>query len=383
MTVDTSAPQYVYLRDNIYYYSRHIPVDLLSHYNSKRFVKSLRTKSARRAAQAAQSLTVKLDDYWLGLRLQSIDVPAAHLLRSQAIVNISSTLPDINEATELYLSTKGENKNNLFFSHTRRAISYVVDCLGSRPLDQYTGADAAKFRDHLKNKGLKTSSILRNFSIIKAVLNLAINELGLECKNAFTGVYIAQEQSNDKRKPIPLDGIRLIQTTCRELDDDIRHLVALISDTGLRLSEAAGLMIQDIVLVSPYPHVIVRPHQHRSLKTNASQRVVPLIGASLWAAERILKTATNKYCFPRYASSNQTNSNSASAAINKWLKTVAGQDAVIHGFRHSFRDRLRKEEAPSDLIDQLGGWSLQTVGQSYGNGYDLQTLNKWMVRLEL
>ena len=55
---------------------------------------------------------------------------------------------------------------------------------------------------------------------------------------------------------------------------------------------------------------------------------------------------------------------------------------VIHGFRHSFRDRLREVEAPNDLIDQLGGWSLQSVGQSYGNGYSLEVLSKWTSKLD-
>ena len=54
---------------------------------------------------------------------------------------------------------------------------------------------------------------------------------------------------------------------------------------------------------------------------------------------------------------------------------------VVHGFRHSFRDRLREVEAPSDLIDQLGGWSLQSVGQSYGNGYALENLSSWMEKI--
>ena len=48
------------------------------------------------------------------------------------------------------------------------------------------------------------------------------------------------------------------------------------------------------------------------------------------------------------------------------LKSVAGDEAVIHGLRHSFRDRLRAAEAPSELIDQLGGWSLQSVDSLMG-----------------
>ena len=72
---------------------------------------------------------------------------------------------------------------------------------------------------------------------------------------------------------------------------------------------------------------------------------------------------------------------SASAAINKWIKTVGGSNDVIHGLRHSFRDRLRAVEAPTDMIDQLGGWALKSVGQGYGDGYDLELLVKYLTRL--
>ena len=44
-----------------------------------------------------------------------------------------------------------------------------------------------------------------------------------------------------KRMPMPIDSIRLVQSECVKLDDDIRWLIALISDTGMRLAEAAGL----------------------------------------------------------------------------------------------------------------------------------------------
>ena len=33
------------------------------------------------------------------------------------------------------------------------------------------------------------------------------------------------------------------------------------------------------------------------------------------------------------------------------------------------RDRLRAVECPSDMIDQIGGWSTKGVGQNYGDGY--------------
>ena len=54
---------------------------------------------------------------------------------------------------------------------------------------------------------------------------------------------------------------------------------------------------------------------------------------------------------------------------------------VIHGFRHSLRDRLRAVECPSDIVNSIGGWHTAGVGQTYGNGYPLDVINKWMVMI--
>jgi integrase len=62
---------------------------------------------------------------------------------------------------------------------------------------------------------------------------------------------------------------------------------------------------------------------------------------------------------------------------------VAGSEATIHGLRHSFRDRLRAVETPVELIDQLGGWSIKTIGQGYGDGYNLKILSKWMDKIAI
>jgi hypothetical protein len=49
--------------------------------------------------------------------------------------------------------------------------------------------------------------------------------------------------------------------------------------------------------------------------------------------------------------------------------------------RHRFRDRLRAVEAPTDMIDQLGGGTLKSVGQGYGDGYGLALLVKYLFKM--
>jgi integrase len=278
----------------------------------------------------------------------------------------------LTEALELYLRLKGVNKGKVFRRGAERNIQSVVDVLSDRPLDEYSSSDAATYRDYLLKRGLTTNSVKRNFATIRSVINLAIQEHGLECRNAFSKVYLPDLDDAKKRKPIPIENIREIQKECMSIDDEARWLVALISDTGMRLSEAAGLSVDDIKLDCEIPHIDLKPHSWRGLKTRGSQRQIPLVGASLWAAKRVKETnAASPYAFPRYTSAKGTNANSASAAINKWLKPRVPDGCVIHSFRHSLRDRLRAVQCPSDMIDQIGGWSTAGVGQSYGEGYGL------------
>jgi len=43
--------------------------------------------------------------------------------------------------------------------------------------------------------------------------------------------------------------------------------------------------------------------------------------------------------------------------------------------------RVRAVQCPSDIIDQIGGWSSGGVGQSYGEEYGLDATKSWMDKL--
>ncbi len=191
------------------------------------------------------------------------------------------------------------------------------------------------------------------------------------------------EAESKRRVSIPVETIRQIQQSCMERDDDMRWLIALITDTGIRLGEAAGLQINDLKLDEEIPYVDIKPHPWRSLKTKGSQRQVPLVGASLWAAQRIEANASSCFAFPRYTDNSRCNANSASNALNKWLHSNFRNDIVIHGFRHAMRDRLRTVSCPSEMIDQIGGWSSGKVGEGYGEGFRLKQVSKALLSLRL
>ena len=99
----------------------------------------------------------------------------------------------------------------------------------------------------------------------------------------------------------------------------------------------------------------------------------------MWAAKRVLLSeSSSKYAFERYNQQANTSANSVSAALNKWLRQYVPEGCTFHSFRHSMRDRLRSVQCPSDIADQIGGWTTSGVGQGYGSGYPLEILHQWV-----
>ena len=284
--------------------------------------------------------------------------------------------PKLSEAMQLYLQLKGKGKAKTFQQAAVRNVGVVIEVIGDKPISEYTTIDAGKVRDAMIAKGLSVLSVKRTFITIKAIINLAIAEHGLDIRNPFSSIFMPEQQPR-KRVSIPVETIRSIQRACYTIDDDMRWLVALISDTGMRLAEAAGLHKDDLCLNEDVPYVDIRPHPWRSLKTKGSRRKVPLVGASLWAARRIRANASSCFAFPRYTDNHCCNANSASNALNKWLKANFHDGIVVHGFRHAMRDRLRAITCPSEIIDEIGGWVTAGVGHSYGEGYGLSNIGDW------
>ena len=388
-TKQSKLVPFTFVRKRIYYFSKRVPADLIHHYRYPRIVQSLRTRSASVARTRSLIEAARLDEYWSHLRLQNSDMLGKHLLLNAAdrvvssLDDVDAIGPTLGEALAMYLSLKGADKGKTFHAAATRACGYLIDVCGEKLLSNYTRIDAIAFRNALMARKLTGSTITRVFGSLRAVINFSISECGLEMQNPFSGIYLDRKAGVSERKSIPKETITIIQHECKEVDDEMRWLLLLLSDTGMRLAEGAGLVNEDFVLDADVPFVRIMPHPWRRLKTLSSAREVPLVNEALWAAHRILENTTpeSQFAFPRYNKTDQTNANSASAALNKWMKPYLPESCSTHSLRHAMRDRLRAIECPSDIVDQIGGWTTQGVGHGYGSGYPLEVLTRWMVKL--
>ena len=220
-----SGQPHLSVRSGIFYFVRRIPTDLRHHYRADRVSLSLRTKSMPIAARSAASINQRLEDYWLGLRLQQIDIPAINLVRTPETSEVCDC-PTLSEARDLYLRLKSAGKDRTFVRSAHRNVGYVIQVLGDHPLSSYSTVDAAKFRDWLIDQGMARDTIKRVFGSIRSIINLAIKEQGLGCQNAFSGTFMPDGLPVTKRQPIPVSDIHKIQQKCFEQDDELRWIIA-------------------------------------------------------------------------------------------------------------------------------------------------------------
>ena len=179
-------------------------------------------------------MLLKLDDHWSKARLHNDILHSKSLNQNKAI--------KFTESVSEYLSINGANRGINFEKAVQRASRYLIESVGDKDLKRYTRANANSFRDYLIEKGLAGSSITRILTTIKAIINFAKREHGFNINNHFVGLNYDRRKRVGGRIPIPLKNIQEIQRKCVEIDDDLRWLVALVSDTGMRLAEATGLL---------------------------------------------------------------------------------------------------------------------------------------------
>ena len=177
--------QYIYQKRGFYYFSRRVPKELHHCHAKHRIVLALNTRSRAKALKYAQVICQRLDERWLPMRLDAMGFGNVIANDVRAI-----SAPTLSEATQQYLQLKGIGKAKTFHQAASRNAGTVIEICGNRVVTEYKTTDAGKVRDVLIDKGLNVLSVRRSFTTIKAIINLAIAEHGLDMRNPFSSIFM-------------------------------------------------------------------------------------------------------------------------------------------------------------------------------------------------
>jgi integrase len=220
----------------------------------------------------------------------------------------------------------------------------------------------------IENEGLKPYTANREINSLRRMVNINRDIDGSAVPNPFTGVRL-KEEFEVARIPLDESQIRtlIVPGSLDPLHADFQRLLRLLVNTGMRPVEAIGLELDDILIDDEIPHVHVRRNSTRGLKTAHSERLLPLLGVSLEAAQEVValggwgkRLGKNMY---------------ATTAISKALRTsgiVTDKRQSLYSLRHWFQDQLTKRDVIDRAQAQLMGHKFHRP--QYGYGKDLGEL---------
>ena len=245
-------------------------------------------------------------------------------------------------------------------------------------LSDISRQDANDLRDYLLSR-VSANSAVRMLGVVRTAINHAIVEHSLNIPNVFTNLRIKGAGAS-KLDRLPLSDTQIVNLeTAYSNDTTAWALFVCLRDTGCRVSEIAGLRVKDCDTDNGC--LIISPTPWRTLKTNNSQRSVPLSPEAIKALEEVSQGKDPEApLFPQYAK--ERGGDNCSAMLMKRLRTIiTDKKLTMHSLRHRMKDKLRNTGCPEAISMAILGHGSNTVAANYGSGYALDVMREHMEKV--
>ena len=276
-----------------------------------------------------------------------------------------STLLTIDDAVRAYLADRGLQQLN---KPEQVAVDQFKALIGDKRIFEISRSDVRRWVDLLRTKRCQSgTTIRRRIGAMKAIFSLAAEEADFAGINPFRSARIAGSEEGGYRLPFERDHLKAIDAWLLGGGGQTvtGRLVRLIRLTGARPLEIGGLDASDINLVGDIPTVSIRPNANRGLKTRSSQRVLPLVGDALEAAQELRAQSDAGPLFPENCHATGT----LSARLNKALRAAgvpARREFTAYSFRHTMEEALRLTDAPFEVQQAILGHAPRMMTDRYG-----------------
>jgi len=296
--------------------------------------------------------------------------------------------PPASDYPAMYIQAQQKAADPKFCNKAKVAMEFLLEVLADKPPAQYTRAELNQLiNHHIANGKRSPTSIDRILRTLRAMFNKVSLEFDLhdDKSHVFINLKFPQLETTDTtdRKEFTEEQLgELRKILGKNKQQPVTMImIGLLMDTGLRINEACGLRWEDVSLESECPSICIHRNPFRRLKTKNSKRFIPLVGCALEAMVALKSQARgSEWVFEGYIDEvkGMTKNDSASDDVNKLLRKILGEDApTSYGFRHAITTRLRNNDCPKEILEQLNGWAKSTSDR-YGSQHDLKIKKSYL-----
>jgi len=249
----------------------------------------------------------------------------------------------------------------------QHSISLLLECIGDKPVDLYTKADARKFRDTLANtpkkgrtgKKIAVSTLNVYLSRVQAFFNWLEDE-GYVTTNVFRNIKVkvaVKRLQSSYRDAFSSKDLTNISNALTDTRIDRRLVTYICLFSGCRISEAVQLSKDDIYQVDGCWCIHIRQEKpYQRLKNQSSERVIPV-------HSELIRIGLVEHCA---SVEDRLFPNAKSAAISQWFRKVLesleiGPKKTFHSFRHTVANTMKQNGVDVSLAAALLGHSTGTM----------------------
>jgi excisionase family DNA binding protein len=261
------------------------------------------------------------------------------------------------EFSEIYLENYARPKKRSWRSDKMYLDAQLIPFFGQLILSEITPFHVSQFIVKRKHDGVRNSTVNRELTVLKKMLNLAIEwNFAIESNPVKKANYFPEDEYKRERILTSDEERRLFNSAAPHL----RAILACALSTGMRLSEILKLRWEDV------------DHKNKQIKVKAQssksgkQRVIP-VNADLFSVLRKqmeLYSGASDYVFlyEDPATEKLRPVKTVRRAFTKACMRAKIENLRFHDLRHTFGSRLIEKGAdPVSVKDLLGHANLKTT----------------------
>ena len=239
------------------------------------------------------------------------------------------------------VSSKTDAQASVWRAKWKRVAKRMVDYLGeNRAIDDLREEDAmglvAELQKKVDVRDLTAESANKDIAFLNRMIREHHRLLNRpKLVNLFHGHRTKKPvgRKRMKKPAVPLEYLELwlMPDAWGAINDQVRDISLIAMETGCRASEIYNLPPEAIQLNAPIPHILIAFEEEgvykRELKTEASDREIPLVGVALEAMKR------NPHGFPRYRGNRNFNNTANKSMRDIGLFRIVSESSVGAGVR--------------------------------------------------